>query len=43
MCYVYANPHVHLSEGIYLNQNTKPFIEDLDNIIQDFKTVRLGL
>ena len=32
-----------IREGINLYQNTKVFLEDLDNIIEDFKTVRLRL
>ena len=49
MCYVYANLHlfhVNLRQGINGYKSLpkhKTIIDDLDNIIQDFKTVRLGL
>ena len=40
MCYVYANLHVNLREGINCYQSLpkhKTIIDDLDNTIQDFK------
>ena len=42
----YANLYVNLREGINYYKSPpkhKTIIEELDNIIQDFKTVRLGL
>ena len=45
MGYVYANLYVSLREGINCYKSLpkhKTIIEDLDNIIQDFKTVRLA-
>ena len=41
MCYVHANLHVDLREGINCYKSLpkqKSIIEDPDNIIQDFKT-----
>ena len=43
---MYANLYVNLREGINCYKSLpkhKTITEDLDNIIQDFKTVRLGL
>ena len=40
MCYVYANLNVNLREGINYYKslpNHKTIIEELDNIIQDFR------
>ena len=45
MGYVYANLYVSLREGINCYKSLPKhitIIEDLDNIIQDFKTVRLA-
>ena len=44
--HVYANVYVNLREGTNCYKSLpkhKTIIEDLDIIIQDFKTVRLGL
>ena len=45
VCYVYANLYVNSCEGINCYKSLpkhKTIMEDPDNIIQDFKTVRLG-
>ena len=43
MCYVYAHPSCKFTRRNKSQPKHKTIIEDLDIIIQDFKTVRLGL